>query len=146
MTPKYKVAYYINTFNTELIGSNLSYDLQHPIIVTYTRQKYLCTLLLKFYARLTTLLESYFGITGTSMNKSSHKGSFTLVQIPQWTVTFLQRDRKIPISGLTQSTAESADHCVQCEFSLKRKEWITGQTTSFNKCQVVLHKNFASSF
>ena len=31
------------------------------------------------------------------------------------TVALLRRDRKIPISALTQSTAESADRCGECE-------------------------------
>ena len=43
------------------------------------------------------------------------KGSFTLVRIPQWTVALRRRDRKIPISVLTQSTAESANRCGECE-------------------------------
>ena len=43
------------------------------------------------------------------------KGSFTVVRIPQWTVAFLQRDRKFSISELTQSTAENADCCSKCE-------------------------------
>ena len=30
-------------------------------------------------------------------------------------VALLHRDRKIPISALTQSTAESADRCGECE-------------------------------
>ena len=35
------------------------------------------------------------------------------------TVALLRRDRKIPISALTQSTAESADRCGECESALK---------------------------
>ena len=31
------------------------------------------------------------------------------------TVVLLRRDRKIPISALTKSTAESADRCSECE-------------------------------
>ena len=34
------------------------------------------------------------------------------------TVALLRRDRKIPISALTQSTAESADRCGECESAL----------------------------
>ena len=37
------------------------------------------------------------------------------MQIPQWTVAFLQRDWKFSISALTQSTAESTDPCGKCE-------------------------------
>ena len=33
-------------------------------------------------------------------------------------VALLRRDRKIPISALTQTTAESADHCSECEWAL----------------------------
>ena len=36
------------------------------------------------------------------------------------TVVLLHRDRKIPISALTQSTAESADRCGECESALMR--------------------------
>ena len=35
------------------------------------------------------------------------------------TVALLRRDRKIPISALTQSTAESADRCGECESAFK---------------------------
>ena len=35
------------------------------------------------------------------------------------TVALLRRDRKIPISALTQSTAESADRCSECEWALR---------------------------
>ena len=45
-------------------------------------------------------------------------GSFTLVRIPQWTVAFLQRDRKFYISALKQSTEEFADHRGECEQAL----------------------------
>ena len=30
-------------------------------------------------------------------------------------LALIQRDRKIPISVLMKSTAESADHCIECE-------------------------------
>ena len=36
------------------------------------------------------------------------------------TVVLLRRDRKIPISALTQSTAESADRCGECESALRQ--------------------------
>ena len=35
------------------------------------------------------------------------------------TVALLRRDRKFPISALTQSTAESADRCGECEWAFK---------------------------
>ena len=53
-------------------------------------------------------------------NSLKTKGSFTQVQIPQWTVVFLQTDRKLTISALIQSTAENADHCVQCESTFRQ--------------------------
>ena len=34
-------------------------------------------------------------------------------------VVLMQRNRKIPITALTQSTAESADHCGKCEWAFK---------------------------
>ena len=34
-------------------------------------------------------------------------------------VALLRRDRKFPISALTQSTAESADRCGECEWALR---------------------------
>ena len=37
-----------------------------------------------------------------------------LVRLQQ-TVALLRRDRKLPISALTQSTAESADRCGKCD-------------------------------
>ena len=40
-----------------------------------------------------------------------------IVQILQWTVAFLQRDRKIPVSELMQSTVESTDSCAWCEWA-----------------------------
>ena len=40
------------------------------------------------------------------------KGPFTQVRIPQLIFAFLHGDRKIPISALTQYTAESADRYV----------------------------------
>ena len=49
------------------------------------------------------------------------KGSFTLVKILQWTVAFPQRDRKLSISALMLSIAESADHCCKCEWALRVK-------------------------
>ena len=39
------------------------------------------------------------------------------MQILQWTVAFLQRDRKIPVSELMQSTVESTDSCAWCEWA-----------------------------
>ena len=43
----------------------------------------------------------------------------------QQTVVFTQRDRIIPISALTQSPAESADHCGKCEWAFwHRNKWI----------------------
>ena len=39
------------------------------------------------------------------------------------TVALLRRDRKIPISALTQSTAESADRCGECESALSTIAW-----------------------
>ena len=35
------------------------------------------------------------------------------------TVALMQRDRKIPISALMQSTAASADHCGKCEWAFR---------------------------
>ena len=52
------------------------------------------------------------------MGSTISKGSFTLVQIPQWTVAFLQRDVKFSISTLMQSTVESADLRGKCEWGL----------------------------
>ena len=47
------------------------------------------------------------------------------------TVALLRRDRKIPISALTQSTAESADCCGECEWALSapwmRYVWVVGR-------------------
>ena len=39
--------------------------------------------------------------------------------MPQWTVAFSQRDRKISISPLMQSTVENADCCSECESAFK---------------------------
>ena len=36
------------------------------------------------------------------------------------TVALLRRDRKIPISALTQSTVESADRCGECESAFRK--------------------------
>ena len=51
----------------------------------------------------------------------------------QQTVALLCRDRKIPISALTQSTAESADRCGECEWALnvlaKHFQWTDNLTT-----------------
>ena len=41
-------------------------------------------------------------------------------------VALLCRDRKIPISALTQSTAESADRCGECEWALRLTSSLTG--------------------
>ena len=48
----------------------------------------------------------------------------------QQTVALLRRDRKIPISALTQSTAESADRCGECEwaFTLLRRAFAPAQS------------------
>ena len=44
-------------------------------------------------------------------------------------VALLRRDRKIPISALTQSTAESADRCGECEwaFMIGWKIWVANR-------------------
>ena len=39
------------------------------------------------------------------------------------TVVLLRRDRKIPISALTQSIAESADHCGECDWAFRKREY-----------------------
>ena len=46
-------------------------------------------------------------------------GTSKQVQILHWTVALCRRDRKIPISALTQSTAETTDCCSECEWALK---------------------------
>ena len=51
-------------------------------------------------------------------------GPFTLVRIPQWTVALCHRDRKISITALTQSTAESTDCCSKLYEPLLN-QWIT---------------------
>ena len=44
------------------------------------------------------------------------------------TVALLRRDRKIPISALTQSTAESADCCGECEWAFSNYCLAVGRT------------------
>ena len=45
-----------------------------------------------------------------------------LVRILQWTVAFSQRDNKFSFSALTQSTAENADRCGECESALTEQQ------------------------
>ena len=47
------------------------------------------------------------------------------MQILQWTVAFLQRDRNFSISALTQSTAENADCCGKCESEYTNDSYVT---------------------
>ena len=54
--------------------------------------------------------------------KFQTKGLFILVQILQWTVAFSQRDNKFSFSALTQSTAENADRCGECESALTEQQ------------------------
>ena len=45
---------------------------------------------------------------------------YCVFRVSLWqTVVLLHRDRKIPISVLTQSTVESADCCGECEWALR---------------------------
>ena len=53
----------------------------------------------------------------TSMIKADSHYCVFRVRLRQ-TVALLRRDRKIPISALTQSTVESADRCGECEWAL----------------------------
>ena len=68
------------------------------------------------------------------------------------TVALLRRDRKIPISALTQSTAESADRCGECESALNEgilKNFIEQTLTKIKFKKYYFRKffhNFALSF
>ena len=53
----------------------------------------------------------------TLLKAQSH---YCIFNVHLWqTVALLRRDRKIPISALTQSTAESADRCGECEWAFR---------------------------
>ena len=63
------------------------------------------------------------------------------MRIPQWSVAFLQRDRKFSISALTQSTAESVDNCGKCEWALNTFASLTsyGVPPNFRVCLTIEH-------